>query len=176
MLENEGEIKVDIEGGDEIEDKIEGRDEIEERIERKYDRLKLEDQVIFPVYACSKELLRLTRPILKKINLTFTQYIVMVLLWSGENANFTIMGKKIYLDSGTLTPVVNHLEEKGYLVRKKRFLDERNTYIELTEKGKALKELAETIPAELTEFTGLSYEEIETLYGLLFKVLDHIEK
>lgn len=172
MLENKGDIKDDIEGGD----KIEGRDEIEERIERKYDRLKLEDQVIFPVYACSKELLRLTRPILKKINLTFTQYIVMVLLWSEENDNFTKMGKKIYLDSGTLTPVVDHLEEKGYLIRKKRFLDERNTYIELTEKGKALKELATPIPAELTEFTGLSYEEIETLCGLLFKVLDHIEK
>ena len=91
----------------------------------KYDAIKLENQICFPLYACAKEIVRRYKPFLDELNLTYTQYITMMVLWEEKEMNVKELGKRLYLDSGTLTPVLKRLEQKGLVIRKRNSKDER---------------------------------------------------
>ena len=137
----------------------------------KYDCLKLKSQLCFPLYACSKEIIRRYKPFLDRFDLTYTQYITMMALWENESMNVRELGRQLFLDSGTLTPVLKKLESKGYLERKRSREDERNLIVSVTEKGWKLREEALSIPDAMSSCVNLEPEEAEELYRLLYKVL-----
>ena len=137
----------------------------------KYDCLKLKSQLCFPLYACSKEIIRRYKPFLDRFDLTYTQYITMMALWENESMNVRELGLQLFLDSGTLTPVLKKLESKGYLERKRSREDERNLIVSVTEKGWKLREEALSIPDSMSSCVNLEPEEAEELYRLLYKVL-----
>ncbi len=141
-------------------------------MEEKYKSLSLRSQLCFPLYAASREMIKRYRPHLDKIGLTYTQYIVMMVFWEEKTQNVKQLGEKLWLDSGTLTPVLKTLETKGYLVRSRSKEDERVLNVEITEAGEALKDAALCIPAEMTKHVALEREEIFTLYRLLNKLLE----
>jgi len=143
--------------------------------DQKYDVLKLENQLCFPLYAAAKETVKLYRPFLEKMNLTYTQYIAMLVFWEHKKMNVKELGEKLYLDSGTLTPVLKSLEAKGYVRRYRSTEDERVLLVEVTEAGKALREEALSVPAQMACHVVLSPEESLTLYKLLYKLLSAIE-
>lgn len=138
-----------------------------------YDHLKLENQLCFPLYAASREVIKQYRPYLDEIDLTYTQYITLMVIWSEETISVRELGKRLFLDSGTLTPVLKSLEAKGYVNRSRSAEDERVLMIALTEEGKALKEQAAAIPGKMAGCVPLSAEEAAELYRLLYKVLGH---
>lgn len=142
--------------------------------DKKYDCLKLENQICFPLYACSKEIVRRYKPFLDEIELTYTQYIVMMVLWEKKISNVKELGQCLFLDSGTLTPVLKKLEAKKYVTRKRSLEDERNVVIEITDEGEMLKEKAASIPSKVGQCVDLSKEEVHTLYTLLYKVLGQL--
>ena len=142
----------------------------------KYDCLKLENQLCFPLYACSKEVVKRYRPFLDAINLTYTQYIAMMVFWEHKVHSVKELGEKLYLDSGTLTPVLKSLEAKGFVKRYRSAADERVLLVELTEAGEALKEKAVEIPALIENTVKLSEEEAAQLRELLSKVLGGLEE
>ena len=137
----------------------------------KYDCLKLKSQLCFPLYACSKEIIRRYKPFLDRFDLTYTQYISMMALWENESMNVRELGLQLFLDSGTLTPVLKKLESKGYLERKRSREDERNLIVSVTEKGWKLREEALSIPDSMSSCVNLEPEEAAELYRLLYKVL-----
>lgn len=137
----------------------------------KYDSLKLENQLCFPLYACSKEIIRRYKPFLDKIDLTYTQYITMMVLWDKKEMNVKELGKYLYLDSGTLTPVLKKLESKGYIQRSRSKEDERNLVICITKEGEALKEQALEVPVQMGQCVKLTEEEAKLLYQILYKIL-----
>lgn len=139
-----------------------------------YEILKLEKQVCFPLYACSKEIVKRYTPLLDEINLTYTQYITMMVLWEKEEVNVKELGKHLYLDSGTLTPVLKKLEQKGYVTRKRDTKDERVLNVAVTEKGMELREDALQIPARVGEGIQMTGDELITLNGLLRKLLKEL--
>ena len=140
-----------------------------------YDVLKLNNQVCFPLYACSKELIRQYGPYLKKLNLTYTQYIVMMVIWERETVSSRELSECLHLDYGTLTPVLKRLEAAGYLNKKRSGEDERLLILSLTEKGRGLKEDAVSIPRAIAACMGLTAEEFGVLYALSYKALRHME-
>ncbi|MBP5332218.1 MAG: MarR family transcriptional regulator, partial [Lachnospiraceae bacterium] len=107
-----------------------------------YDSLKLGNQLCFPLYACAKEVVRHYKPHLDKLDLTYTQYITMMVLWEYKSLNVKELGEKLYLDSGTLTPVLKKLESKGYITRERSEKDERNLVVTITKTGEDLKSQA----------------------------------
>lgn len=135
------------------------------------DGLKLENQLCFPLYACSKEIIKVYKPYLDKIDLTYTQYITMMVLWEENNINVKNLGKKLFLDSGTLTPLLKKLESKGYIERTRLTTDGRNLILSITEKGKKLKEKAKNIPIEVGKCLNIEKEEAIILYQILYKIL-----
>ena len=138
----------------------------------KFEQLKLENQLCFPLYAAAKEVVRKYKPYLDELDLTYTQYITMMVLWEKEQLNVKELGSMLYLDSGTLTPLLKKLEAKGYVTRQRSHEDERNLIICITEKGNALKEKAAHIPSKMTEkYVHLSKEELNSLYHALYKLL-----
>lgn len=139
------------------------------------DSLKLENQLCFPLYACSKEVIRRYKPILDKLDLTYTQYITMMVLWEYGSINVKKLGDMLFLDSGTLTPVLKKLESKEYISRDRDNNDERNVIISITKKGKKLKEDAMTVPGEIGKCINLSRDEAIELYRLLYKLLGNME-
>lgn len=139
--------------------------------DNKYDCLKLKGQLCFPLYAAARETIKLYKPHLDKLNLTYTQYIAMMLLWEKSPRNVKELGDELYLDSGTLTPMLKKLEAKGYIVRTRSQEDERNLNVSLTEKGEALKEDAVVVPHEMAKCVNLSMEECLDLYNGLYKLL-----
>ena len=140
-----------------------------------YDSLKLENQLCFPLYACSKEIVKRYKPFLEESDLTYTQYITMMVLWEHKQMNVKELGSYLYLDSGTLTPVLKKLEQKGYLTRKRSEKDERVLDVAITEAGEALKEQAVEIPRKIGGCVALSPEEATKLYELLHKLLYSFE-
>ena len=136
-----------------------------------YDSLKLENQLCFPLYACAKEVVRRYKPFLDKLDLTYTQYIAMMVLWEDKSLNVRELGERLYLDSGTLTPVLKKLESKGYITRERSEKDERNLIVTISIEGEALKKQALCVPTRMSACVGLSPEEAMTLYGLLYKLL-----
>lgn len=140
-----------------------------------YEQLKLENQLCFPLYAAAKEVVRKYKPFLDELDLTYTQYIAMMVLWEHESMNVKELGSKLYLDSGTLTPLLKKLEAKGYITRCRCKEDERNLIIRITPQGDALKEKAAAIPDQMTEkWVNLSKEEIKTTYHSLYKLLSQV--
>lgn len=111
-----------------------------------YELLKLDNQLCFSLYVCSKEIIRKYKPLLDPFGLTYTGYIILMALWESDNINVKDLGKRLYLDSGTLTPMLKKLESQGYITRTRSSSDERNVVIQLTESGKALKAEAICIP------------------------------
>ena len=144
-------------------------------MEEKIDNLKLENQLCFPLYACSKEIIRRYKPLLEELDLTYTQYITMMVMWDKRQMNVKTLGKCLFLDSGTLTPVLKKLENKGYIKRSRMEKDERNLIVSITEKGDKLKEKAKSVPEEMGKCVKLSSDEAMNLYRILYKILDNIE-
>lgn len=138
------------------------------------DTLKLENQLSFSLYACSKELIRAYKPLLETLNLTYTQYLAMTVLWEFGQTNSKVMGRLLYLDSGTLTPVLKALEQKGYLRRTRGQLDGRHLIVTMTDEGYRLKEKAAHIPADAAAMMGLSDAESTQLAALLNKLLHNL--
>ncbi len=140
--------------------------------EKKYEALKIENQLCFPLYACSRDVIKRYKPFLDKIDLTYTQYITMLVMWDRKEVNVKELGRRLYLDSGTLTPLLKKLESKGFLTRKRSTEDERNLIISITEKGERLKDEAVVIPEKLAQSLPLDQEEARTLYRILYKLLE----
>ncbi|MBB6695999.1 MarR family transcriptional regulator [Cohnella xylanilytica] len=138
------------------------------------DLMKLDQQFCFAVYACAREITKLYHPLLKDLGITYTQYITLLALWEKDRVTVKELGGRLYLDSGTLTPLLKKLEASGYVTRTRDPEDERNVLIELTEEGRALKLKACDIPAKLFEQAGASVEEIlavrEQMTSLLHKI------
>lgn len=143
--------------------------------EQKYEALRLENQLCFPLYAAAKETVKRYRPLLDKLNLTYTQYIVMMVFWETKTLNVKELGEKLYLDSGTLTPVLKSLESKGYVRRYRSVDDERVLLVEATEAGMALRDEALEIPVQMSCQIHLAPEDGQTLYQLLYKLLSSME-
>ncbi|MCD8200067.1 MAG: MarR family transcriptional regulator [Coriobacteriaceae bacterium] len=137
-----------------------------------YEVLKIENQLCFPLYACAKDVVRRYKPYLDPLDLTYTQYITMMVLWEYGQMNVKELGERLYLDSGTLTPLLKKLETKGYIQRERSSEDERLLSVRPTEKGMRLREEAVHVPEQLGACIDLSQEEIATLYQLLYKLLD----
>ncbi len=144
-------------------------------MEKDCEQLKLRNQLCFPIYLCSKEIIRRYTPWLEELDLTYTQYIVMMFFWEKKKSNVKEIGKTLLLDPSTLTPLLKKLEKKGYISRTKSTIDERNLEIKITQKGEDLKNKAKLIPEKMGNCIALSKEEAITLYSLLAKVLKNIE-
>lgn len=133
--------------------------------------LKLENQICFPLYAASRDVIKRYKPYLDDMGLTFTQYITMIVLWEEKTVTVKELGKRLYLDSGTLTPLLKKMEAKGLLTRKRSFEDERNLIVTVTEEGERLKEMADGVPEKILAGSEISLEEAVTLRALLLKIL-----
>ena len=144
-------------------------------MENKYDALKLSKQLCFPLYACSREMIKLYKPYLDELGLTYTQYITMMVLWEHKAMTVKALGQELYLDSGTLTPLLKKLEEKGLVTRRRSDLDERNLIVTITEKGEAMRDQALHIPAEMTKCINLPREDIRDLYRMLHQLLEFVK-
>ena len=145
-------------------------------MEKDNDSLKLKNQLCFPIYLCSKEIIRKYTPWLEEIDLTYTQYIVMMYFWEKEKSNVKEVGKTLLLDSSTLTPLLKKLENKGFITRVRSTIDERNLEIQITKKGRELKDKAKLIPEKIGKCIALSEEEATTLYSLMYKILMNVER
>lgn len=143
---------------------------------QQFDTLKLENQLCFPLYACSKEIIRRYKPFLDPLDLTYTQYITLLALWEKQSISVKALGECLYLDSGTMTPVLKKLECKGYITRTRAIQDERSVVIALTKEGEALKEKARDIPVKLGSCVKLAPEETLKLHELLGKLLNTLEE
>ena len=138
------------------------------------DMLLLRSQLCFPIYACAREVIKAYHEPLSALNLTYTQYLVMMVLWEEKKKSVRELGECLYLDSGTLTPLLKKMEAKGYLVRERCPEDERCVIVSLTAKGEALRKDAESVPHCMAAKSPLSKEEAETLYKILYKLLHSI--
>ena len=145
-------------------------------MESKYDTLTLKNQLCFPIYLCSKEIIHRYTPMLEKLDLTYTQYIVMMYFWEKKTSNVKDISKILLLDSGTLTPLLKKLEAKGYITRIRSKKDERNLEVTITEKGLNLRKKALDIPVNIGKCIDLSKDELENLYSLIYKVLANVSK
>ena len=144
-------------------------------MEEKYEALKLSKQLCFPLYACSREMIKLYKPFLDELGLTYTQCITMMVLWEHKAMTVKALGQELFLDSGTLTPLLKKLEEKGLVTRRRSDLDERNLIVTITEEGEAMKDRALHIPAEMTKCVLLPKEDIRELYRMLYQLLEFVK-
>lgn len=139
-----------------------------------YEALKLGNQLCFPLYAVSREIVKKYTPLLDKINLTYTQYIAMMVLWEDREITVKDLGIKLFLDSGTITPVLKTLEKKGLVTRRRSETDERVVYAVVTEAGMALREQAVDIPAQIGACVPLGQEDAAALYSILRKMMNKL--
>ena len=136
-----------------------------------YEALKLENQLCFPLYACAREVVKKYKPFLDDIDLTYTQYVTMMVLWEKPSVTSKEIGERLHLDSGTLTPVIKKLAEKGLVTRARSAEDERNLVVALTDAGLALRDRAACIPDQMGKCICLSPEDAGTLYRILYQLL-----
>lgn len=140
---------------------------------QEYEQLLLRNQLCFPLYACSRKIIGSYTPYLKPLGLTYTQYVVMMVLWEQETVNVGQLGDILRLDAGTLTPLLKRLEKAGYVTRQRSKDDERITVISITEAGDALKEQCKDIPIKMaSDGSRLSKKDATELYRLLYLFLD----
>lgn len=142
----------------------------------RYEALKLDNQLCFPLYACAKEIVRRYKPFLDEIDLTYTQYIAMMVLWEEREINVKELGSRLYLDSGTLTPVLKRLEQKGLITRQRDDKDERVLIVSITKEGDELKDKAVEIPVKMAGCVSLGPQDAAELYRLLHKLLAGFEQ
>jgi len=135
------------------------------------EKLKLENQLCFPLYACAKEIVRRYTPLLESLGLTYTQYIAMMVMWEHKSVSVKDMGKLLFLDSGTLTPMLKKMEKAGWIQRKRSEIDERMVIITITDRGEALHDMAAEIPAKMAGCVTLENDEALQLYSLLHKMM-----
>lgn len=136
--------------------------------------LKLENQLCFPLYAAAKGIVKKYTPFLDEIGLTYTQYITMMVMWQHKKLTVRELGRYLYLDSGTLTPLLKRLEAKKLISRERSRNDERQVDVRITEEGERLKEKAILVPAKLRECIQLDMQEAGALYTLLYKLLNQL--
>ncbi|MCY1720080.1 MarR family transcriptional regulator [Prolixibacteraceae bacterium Z1-6] len=136
------------------------------------DKLKLKSQVCFPIYALSREIVKHYRPFLDEIDITYPQYLAMMVLWENEPQTVNQIGDKLNLDNGTITPLLKRLAAKGFISRKRKSCDERVVEISLTESGKQLKSKAEKVPQKVVESMGVTPEDLMQLKAIVLKILD----
>ena len=140
-------------------------------MDTKYEALKIGNQLCFPLYACSREIIKRYKPFLDEIDLTYTQYIAMMVLWEQGSTTVKELGNALYLDSGTLTPLLKKMEVKGLISRRRSETDERSLIVSLTEAGEALKDKALSVPQQMASCVCLEPEEARELYRILYKLL-----
>ncbi len=138
----------------------------------KYATLRLKNQLCFPLYAVSNIITRKYKPLLNKLDLTYTQYIVMMVLWEEKQVNEKLLCETLCLKSNTITPLLKKLEDKGYIKKEKDKSDERNLVITLTKSGEILQDKALCVPENIAKEFHLTPEEAATLYRILNKILD----
>ncbi len=141
-----------------------------------YPQLRLDSQLCFPLYACARKVIGAYTPLLKPLGLTYTQYLVMLALWERGKEKVGELCHRLYLDCGTITPMLKKMEESGWLTRCRCKVDERVVYVALTEKGWALREQVKDIPAQVGQGIILPQEDAFELYKLLHRLLDTIEE
>ena len=142
----------------------------------RYEALRLDNQLCFPLYACAKEIVRRYKPFLDEIDLTYTQYIAMMVLWEEREINVKELGSRLNLDSGTLTPVLKRLEQKELITRQRDDKDERVLIVSITKEGDELKDKAVEIPVKMAGCVSLEPQDAAELYGLLHKLLAGFEQ
>ncbi len=142
----------------------------------KYAALRLENQLCFPLYACAKEVVKAYKPYLDELDLTYTQYITMMVMWEYKELRVKEVGEKLFLDSSTLTPLLKRLEEKGYLIRRRSEKDERDVFVTITGEGEALKEKAIAVPGKLAACVELEPRKAEELYRTLYEIIGTLTK
>ena len=138
----------------------------------KYESIKLDNQLCFSLYATSREIIKLYKPFLDKFNLTYTQYVAMLVLWEDEKSTVKDIGKRLHLDSGTLTPLLKKIESMGLIKRYRDVKDDRVVIVELTQQGRLLKEEVTDVPREMACKINMTKED---LIGLKIK-LDNLLK
>lgn len=136
--------------------------------------LKLENQLCFPLYACAKEVVRRYTPLLEPLGLTYTQYVAMMVMWEHKSITVKEMGKLLYLDSGTLTPMLKKMELAGWLIRERLKSDERVVLLTITPAGEQLQEKAAEVPLKMSQCIGVTADDAKQLYALLNKLLQNI--
>ena len=139
-----------------------------------YPNLDLKTSIVFPLYLCSKEVIRKYSDFLKEYDLTYTQYLVLMYFISEKQSNLKRIGRTLLLDSSTLTPLLKKMEKKGFIVRGKSLEDERNLTISITKKGLALEEKLKKIPVKIKEILNMDDDEIELLHKLTYKMLNNL--
>lgn len=137
--------------------------------------LQLENQLCFAIYACSREITRLYRPILDELGLTYPQFLTLTVLWEHERMSVKEISELLFLDSGTLTPMLKRMEMMGLLKRNRAVDDERKVLIELTEKGKGLRENALQLPERCIPHFGLSKDEYLELLTKINQMMDNLQ-
>ena len=140
------------------------------------DTPKLGNQLCFPFYVIAKEMTALYRPFLDELGITYSQYLVMMVLWEKDGLTVNQIGEKLYLDSGTLTPLLKRLESKGFIIRKRKKEDERVVEVFLTDEGRNLQQKACEIPAKMQGKLNLTTEDLFELKETVEKILNKIQK
>lgn len=140
------------------------------------DKLLLDSQLCFPLYALSRQVTAQYRPLLEKLDLTYPQYLVLLLLWESDNRTVGELGERLLLDSGTLTPLLKRMEQKGLLTRQRNPADERQVTIQLTENGRGLQRQAMDIPTQLVQSLSLDEQQVVDLRNQLQTILQQLNK
>jgi len=141
-----------------------------------YEKMRLVNQLCFPLYAASRNVINLYTPHLKPLGLTYTQYIVFLVLWEQDGLTVSEIGERLMLDNGTLSPLLKKMEAEGYIERKRSRNDERIVEVTLTQKGRQLQEEARQVPEKVAGCVRLSADKVQTLYALLYELLDKQKK
>ena len=149
-------------------------------LEKPFDPLLLENQLCFPLYACARKIVAAYTPFLKELGITYPQYITMMVLWEEKEIAMHDLGARLFLDSGTLTPVLKRLETAGFLTRKRSEADERRVLVALTEKGRALREAAGRVPDAMGCLLNkdgelLSAKEVKQLKKQLYRIIGALQ-
>ncbi|MGE6631101.1 MarR family winged helix-turn-helix transcriptional regulator [Bacillus sp. NPDC077027] len=141
-----------------------------------FEHMKLENQLCFLLYASSREMTKQYKPLLDELQITYPQYLTLLLLWEHGTLNVKKIGELLYLDSGTLTPMLKRMEQNGIISRERSKEDERSVQVKLTEYGAELKEKATSIPFKMLSGTGKSEEELKELRSTLHQLLQNLTK
>ena len=146
--------------------------EDKKELNNKYEPLKLKNQLCFPIYAVSNKIVRTYKPFLEELDLTYTQYITMMVLWEKKQVNEKTLGDCLFLKSNTLAPLLAKLETKGYIYKEKSNEDGRHLVISITQKGEELREKAVDVPIQMAKELNLSPEKAQMLYKILYELLE----
>lgn len=140
-----------------------------------YEQLRLDRQLCFPLYAAARRIVSLYTPYLGELGITYTQYIAFLVLWEEKSISVGRLCERLFLDSGTVTPLIKKMEKQGYITRERSSADERVVLVSLTEKGERLRERAKDIPTAVGSCVPLSEEEAVQLYSVLYKLLNEVK-